>query len=243
MGERYQLMAKDLASDLEKYAPDAILIVGTDDKRILKNCPNIQSFLHQQTGLLHCYNDKRFVMARGLKDYRTAIYIDADSRITGQLPADLEFPIPIIGPHENLLEHLEKYRPRDVEKIKILAQKIDVPIEEVQWVGEALFMLTRAGGQEDEFLKNWGLMANYLEMKGMHGGEGSILGLGAAQLGWQVQKTESWNQIANLFQHLDASASKPRPSWWASTQKRLGYHYRLNKTRLNALSDYDFYYR
>ncbi len=236
-------MAQELGVDLEKYAPDIILNVATDAPDVFAKHSNIKAFKHQQTGILHCYNDKRFVLERGLKDSRTAIYIDADSRITGNIPGDLEFSVPIIGPHENLLQHLQKYRPQDVEKVKKLANKINVDPEKVQWIGESLFMLGGADGKEEEFLKSWGLMANYLEMRGMHGGEGSILGLAAAKLGWEVEITESWRQIAQVFNHLDASATRAAPSWWASTRKRLGYHYRLNKTRLLTLRDYDFYYR
>ena len=57
----YRKMSKDLARDLEKYAPGIRIVIGTDEVKDFKDCPNVISYHQKQQGILHCYNDKRFV--------------------------------------------------------------------------------------------------------------------------------------------------------------------------------------
>jgi hypothetical protein len=243
LGERYRSMAKQLAQDLEKYSPGTFLVVGTDKPDELIDCANILAFQFHQQGILHCFNDKRFVIKNALEKFQTAIYLDADTRIIGDLPDRLDYSPGIIGCHRNIIEHVSKYRSQDLENIKKVASKLEIPIQNTDWIGESLFAVTRDAGKEQEFLKTWGIIALYLELKGMHSGEGSIMGLAAVKVGWKVAKTESWESLNQIRKHLDASLTKLPKSLWQSWQKRLGYHYRLNKSRLLALKNFNFYYR
>lgn len=65
--EKYQKLTKTLAEDLKKYAPGGSLVVGTDAPQYFDNSPNVIAFKHTQKGILHCYNDKRFVLEKKFK--------------------------------------------------------------------------------------------------------------------------------------------------------------------------------
>jgi hypothetical protein len=242
-GDRYRIMAKELALDLQKYVPGVFLIVGTDKPQDFQNCSNIKAFKHRQTGILHCYNDKRFVLERCFLEFKTAIYLDADTRITGRLSDRLSFSPGILGIDKHLIDHVTKYRPRDLEHLKAIASKLNIDIAKARWIGESLLIVTQDEGREREFLKTWGTIASYLELKGMYSGEGSIIGLAATKVGWKVDKTDSWEAIDKIRYHLDASQQKKSRNSWQIFTKKLGYHYRLNKSRLAALLKFNFYYR
>lgn len=243
LGNKYRLMTKQLAEDLDKYCPSAVIVVGTDVTSDLDRCSNIIAFEHQQKGILHCYNDKRFILERALLEFSSAIYIDADTRIIESIPLNLEFPPGLTGLFKNALKHISQYRPQDLGKIKDVAAKLNIPIDKVNWIGESLFVVTREEGKEKEFLQMWDKITSYLELKGMHSGEGTVMGLAANKIGWNVTKTDSWETLNKLTQHLDASTQRSKPSIWQNLQRRLTYHYRMTKAKIVALQDFDFYYR
>lgn len=243
LSHRYQLMAKDLAKDLAKYGSEKLIVVGTDDPNFFEDCNNVLAFeLHQQ-GIFNCYNDKRFVIKKSLERFDSAIFIDADTRIVKPLPDNLAFSPGITGTYRNLREHLNKYHSKDIDLIKKLADKLNISLPDVDWIGDSLFVVTKDGEKEKEFFKMWELIASYLEMKGMHSGQGRVMGLAATKVGWKVKKTESWKKLHQIKKHIDASDNKPKKTWWDHFQRQLGYHYRLNKARLTALKDFTFYYR
>ena len=126
-----------------------------------------------------------------------------------------------------------------------LADKLNIYDESFNssgWIGEALFIIVRDNGKEIEFLETWGKISKYAELRGMHAGEGSLMGLAATKVGWVVN-SEAWQKISRVTQHWDASRSKPKATYWDRLQKRIGYHYRLNKSRIMALIDFEFYYK
>lgn len=243
LGTKYRIMSKQLANDLAQYAPGIFLVIGTDRPKDFAENKNILAFKHYQKGILHCYNDKRFVIREALSKFKTAIFIDTDTRITSDLPNNLEFPPGIIARQKNMLEHINKYRIQNVPIIEKLAQKLNIPINKVKWIGESLFIVTKNQGKENEFLNFWALMSTYLELKGMHSGEGSIMGLAAAKVGWDVETNETWDNLNKITQHLDASHDQQKLTSSDQLKRKLAYHYRLNKTRLLALKNYNFYYR
>jgi hypothetical protein len=242
LGERYRFMVKELANDLKQYSSGTKLIVGTEKPNDFDSKQNIIAFKLHQQGVLHCYNDKRFVLEKALLNFKTAIYIDADTRIVETIPNNLEFPAGLVGCHKNMLEHISKYRPQDLEKLKQMSLKLNIQFEQAQWIGESLFILTKDGGKEQDFLQIWSKLATYSELRGMYSGEGSIMGLAAAKVGWQINKSESWDSLKQMSQHLDASRQRSKQAFWNYFQSKLAYHYRLNKMRLFALKDFSFYY-
>lgn len=244
LGNRYQVMAKELAADLECYGPGIMLVVGTDKPDEFSSLSNVIAFeLHQQ-GILHCYHDKRFAIAQALSLFETTILIDADTRITDYLPEKIETTPGVIGCfNEDLLTHVQKYTPERLKTLQKIANKINVDLETTYFIGEALIIISRCQGKEQEFLDWWGKIGTYSELRGIYAGSGNIIGLAVAKTGLKVERTPDWSKIQEIKDHLDASHQKTKLNFWQQLQKRLSYHYRLNKTRLLALKEAEFYYR
>lgn len=243
LGQKYRDLAKNLAIDLKEYAPGTYFVVGTDRVQDFAEYSNTIAFRLYQEGILHCYNDKRLVIKKCLSEFEKAIYIDADTRITNRIPETINCPTGIVGCYKEMLPHISKYRSQDVALIKKVARKLSIDIDRVRWVGEALFIVKKDGGKEQDFLNTWAKIARYLELQGIYSGEGNIMGLAAAKVGWEIERSDSWKTIKQLVNHLDASSQNTPRTKWDGLKKRLGYHYRLNKNRLVALQDYNFYYQ
>ncbi|QLE56035.1 hypothetical protein [Nostoc sp. TCL26-01] len=240
--KRYRLLAQQLASDLEKYAPGKTLLVLTDEPSDFRDQANVMAFKHRQRGILHCYHDKSLVMEVALSKFYAAVYIDADTRILSPIPQGLKWQPGITAGHcENLVGHVSKYTPERLPHISKAAANLNLEIETVNYVGECLFIIARDEGKEIEYLKYWATIGRYLELRGIHAGSGNAMGLAAAKVGWNVAK-DGWEEVKNVIKHLDASYTNKQTVWdfW---KRRLGYHYRLNKARLAALREFDFYYR
>lgn len=244
LGEKYRALTHELIGDLEKYCPAVSLYIYTDDPQYFSGKYGIKifGFKHRQKGILHCYHDKRFVIEKALFDFATVIHIDADSRIVNPIEA-IEFSPGITGYYENLIEHVRRYNPQRLEYLEKVANKLDILLEEVDWIGESVLVIRRDFGKEVEFIKAWGEIGKYLELHGIHAGSGNAIGLAAAKVGWKPSRDRNWDKLIQSIQHLDASQKNSSPSLWANLKRRLGYHYRLNATRLSAaIEDFDFYY-
>lgn len=241
LGEKYRSLAKNLAKDLETYSPGTTLVICSDELKDFKYCSNILAFKHQQTGILHCYNDKRFVIAKALKHFNTAIHIDADTRIIADVPEDIEWSPGITGRHRNLLEHVKKVAPERLPLLQKITRKLNIELETADFIGESLYAVTR-DGKEEQFIEQWGTIGHYLELQGMHSGDGNVMGLAAAKVGWRTTK-DGWDRLNQIRKHLDASDQKSTKTAWDRLRLRLLYHYRLNRSRLLALKHFDFYYR
>jgi hypothetical protein len=243
LGQKYRDMTKLLASDLAQYSPGTMLVVGSDQPSDFASCDNIIAFKIKQQGILHCYHDKRFVIEKALKEFPIVIQIDADVRIIKELPQVIEYTPGIIGGfHENLIPHVNKYTPERLERIKRIATKINLDLEQADFIGESLLIIAKDNGKEQEFLRQWGLIGKFLELRGIHAGSGNIIGMAALKVGWKASRNLTFEQIKKATTHLDASHSIKRSSW-EQLKRRIAYHYRLNKARILALKDFDFYYR
>ena len=243
LGSRYRLMTKELANDIERYSPGTLLIVGTDAPNDFKENKNILAFKLHQQGILHCYHDKRFVIEKGLAKCKTVIQIDADTRITGDVPEIKTVPGKIEAFNEHLVSHVQKYTPERLKRLENIANKLNIPIEKASFIGEALLIITQDEGKEKEFIRWWGLIGNYLELQGIHAGSGNIIGLAALKVGWTATRGSSWERLNTITNHIDASHQKKQNRYLQNFKRRLGFHYRLNKARLAALKNFDFYYR
>lgn len=245
LGQRYRDITKELVKDLETNAPGISLVIYTEQPNDFSIHKNVIAFKHHQQGILHCYNDKRVLCQKAISLFPVAIRIDADTRVLESLPEDIEWKPGITGWHKNLVEHVSKYRASSLPILQKLADKLNIYDESFNssgWIGEALFIIVRDNGKEIEFLETWGKISKYAELKGMHAGEGSLMGLAATKVGWVIN-SEAWQKISRVTQHWDASHSKPKATYWDRLQKRIGYHYRLNKSRIMALRDFEFYYK
>ena len=245
LGQRYRDITKELVKDLETNAPGISLVIYTEQPNDFSSHKNVIAFKHHQQGILHCYNDKRVLCQKAISLFPVAICIDADTRVLESLPEDIEWKPGITGWHKNLVEHVSKYRASSLPILQKLADKLNIYDESFNssgWIGEALFIIVRDNGKEIEFLETWGKISKYAELKGMHAGEGSLMGLAATKVGWVIN-SEAWQKISRVTQHWDDSHSKPKATYWDRLQKRIGYHYRLNKSRIMALRDFEFYYK
>ena len=237
----YRQMAKDLAKDLDQYAPGIKLIVGTDKPQDFQNHHNVISYPQKQQGILHCYHDKRFPIAEGLSRFQIAILIDADNRIVKELPTEIQDFVGIQGVYKNLVEHIQKYRPERLEITQKIAEKLNLDLDQVSYFGEALLMVSRDDDKSQKFIEAWGKIGRYLELQGIHSGSGIAIGLAVSQIGWTPSKNSDWERINQASHHIDASQKVQRTSG-EKLQRRLAYHYRLNLERLKALQDFNFYY-
>jgi hypothetical protein len=239
---RYQLLAKQFAEDLKKHAPEVTVVVGTDNPQTFQDCSNVSAFKLKKKGILHCYHDKRFVLEQALTKFQTAIQIDADTRVMGSLPERVDHFTGLAAVHiEDLLEHAQKYNPERIIYLHKLADKLKVDLATTNYVGESLFAVS--ADKASEFFKQWDLIARYLELHGIHAGEGNAIGLAAAKAGMEVSHLSWLDNINQVTQHFDASQSRPQETWWNNLEGSLSYHYRLNKARVTALKDFKFYYQ
>ncbi|MBP0016862.1 MAG: hypothetical protein J7647_04810 [Cyanobacteria bacterium SBLK] len=244
---KYQLLAKELAEDIKKYSPETSVVIGTDNPDIFSDCRNVLAFKMEKRGILHCYHDKRFVIQEALKKFKIVIQIDADTRIDNPLPESFEPSTGLAAIHvENSIEHTKKYNPERLKSLHKLAKKLSLDLETISYVGEALFAIVGEEEQTLEFIRYWDAIARYLELRGIHAGEGHAIGLAAAKVGLEIGKPSWLKNIHKAKRHLraaSASDSKPKNILWNNSIRRINYHYRLNKARILALKDFDFYYR
>ncbi|BAZ48137.1 hypothetical protein NIES4103_07420 [Nostoc sp. NIES-4103] len=241
LGKKYRLLAQQLAKDLEKNAPGTFLVIYTDEPKDFSKQSNTIAEKYRQIGILFCYHDKRFVLEKALSEFPVAIQIDADTRILKNVPDVIPFA-GIVGRQENLVEHVKKYNPERLKAVKKVASKLNLPLENAPYVGESLYFVGRDNGKEKEFIKYWGMIGRYLELQGIHSGDGIAIGLAAAKVGWTIN-SENWETFRKISQHLDASHESKTDNWLNAWQRRLSYHYRLNLARLMALKNFEFYYR
>jgi hypothetical protein len=151
------------------------------------------------------YHDRRFAIAAALEQHDTAIFVDADSRITA-LPPLPEFPpgiavLPYLV-HRSIAEHLELVgswrKPIFAEFAKHLTGDVAV-LQTGRWCQEALIAVTK-DGREARFFEAWSLGAEYFQSRGVYSGEGGVIGLAAEYAGWTVDY-ECLTALANSIEH------------------------------------------
>jgi hypothetical protein len=125
-----------------------------------------------------------------LKDFDTAIFVDADTRFSA-LPK-----IPTFRPgiavvkevHASIDEHLNRWGPQRRPAFAELAEQLtgdEGNLRRARWCSEALFAITK-DGNEDRFMEAWARGAEFLQGKGLFSGEGGVIGLAALHAGWTV---------------------------------------------------------
>jgi hypothetical protein len=252
LNPKYQTLAKSLANDLATHGPGITLVIGTDNPDYFRDCSNVSAFQLNKQGILHCYHDKRFVIEKALAQFETVIQIDADTQITRPIPENIPSSPGISAVHiQNILIHAQ-YAPERLPHFHKLAAKLDIDLSQVNFVGESLFAVSAKGDQAQAFIQQWHLIARYLELRGIHAGEGNTIGIAAAKAGLAVQSADWLESVNQARQHTNAStqgtsATAKPPSRaaqsWRQLTRRITYHYRLNQARLLALKHFNFYYR
>jgi hypothetical protein len=150
------------------------------------------------------YHDKRFAIQAALRDFGTAVYLDADTRIAG-VPPVIAFPpglsvTPVV--RRSVAEHLETCGTWRAPAFHELANELTGGLEVLRtarWCHEACFAVTR-DGCEDRFFSAWGRAAEFLQRRDVFSGEGGVIGLAAACAGWSVDY-EVIEPLAALSHH------------------------------------------
>ena len=134
------------------------------------------------------YHDKRFALRAALEHSETAIYLDADSRVKS-LPR-----LPHFGPgisvltvvRETVAQHLAKCGNWRLPAFEELALHLGgASLSTARWCHETLIAITK-DGNEARFFEAWAEGAEFLQSRGVFSGEGGVIGLAAAKVGWKV---------------------------------------------------------
>ena len=215
--EPYRRRAQLLLAD----APAVPWIVLTDEPNDFSGS-TVRAICHQPTGPMAkdfltrlpptgngrggpAYHDKRFALAAALKDFDTAIFIDADSRFK-RPPKLLPFPPGISVVKElktSIADHLSRWGQHRLPVFQELAVDLFGDVEALKsarWCSEALIAVTK-DGRESKFFDAWARSAEFLQARAMFTGEGGVIGLAAAYAGWTVDY-KSINKLAASTQHL-----------------------------------------
>ncbi|MEH2181253.1 hypothetical protein [Nostoc sp.] len=205
LGKIYRALAGLLAKDLELYSPNTAFIILTDYPQEFSKYPQTLAFYHQQQGV-KCYHDKRFAIAKALFLFNSCIFIDSDMRILAPVPEDIEWLLePGISARACMdmpkkfakaLGTTNKNFSTEIEVIKKAAQFLDLEPkwENVTFVHEYLFSVTKSTGKEIEFLETWEILAKYFELNGVYESEGNAIGLAAYKAGLPVR----WSEMSGI---------------------------------------------
>ena len=89
-GKKYVSLAKLLADDLYKFAPEHDFIILTAEPEEFKEWSNVKAIKHWCRGVLP-YNERRFPIQYALSISNSVMYLDADVRICSPVPTELNF--------------------------------------------------------------------------------------------------------------------------------------------------------
>lgn len=150
------------------------------------------------------YHDKRFALLAALRDFDTAIFVDADSRL-GPLPPLPSFPrglavLPVV--RRSVAEHLAECGPWRLDAFAELARELTGDagaLRSASWCHETCLAVTR-DGNEDRFFEAWERGADFLQARDVYSGEGGVIGLAAACAGWTVDY-DALTAIGASIQH------------------------------------------
>lgn len=206
LGKKYRTLAALLASDIEKYSPNTTFVVLTDNPEEFSNFPHVLARKHQQQGV-KCYHDKRFAIATALSLYNSCIFMDSDMRILAPVPEDMQWLqapgitaracVELPKKYANVISApADKSFQKVFELVKKAAQtlSIDAEWDNIKFVHEYLFSVTKDAGKEMEFLQQWDKLASYFELNGVFDAEGNAIGLAAAKAGLSVR----WGEMPGI---------------------------------------------
>jgi hypothetical protein len=150
------------------------------------------------------YHDKRFAIAAALKDFDTAIYVDADSRLMNCPPLPgFEAGVAVLPVvMKSVGDHLKVCGPWRLTFFSELARHLTGGtkiLREARWCHEALIAVTK-DGNELRFFEAWSVAAEFLQSRDVYSGEGGVIGLAAAVAGWRIDY-ETIIPLGNAVSH------------------------------------------
>jgi len=181
---------------------------------------DFQTRPHSTGGGEPAYHDKRFALQTALKEFDTAIFIDADSRIKS-VPT-----LPLFRPgiavdralRSSIADHLSRWGPMRKPVFEQLAVDLTGDantINSARWCKEALFAVT-SDGNESRFFEAWERGAKFLQDRGLFSGEGGVIGLAAVYAGWTV----NYRTLIKLVAATKHEGGGPKPLEAHSTIQR-----------------------
>ncbi len=156
------------------------------------------------------YHDKRFAVQAALKEHDTAIFFDADSSFD-ELPRVDVFPpglavLPVFG--ISIAAHLETWGSWRLPAFTELARELtgdSAILHAARWCPEACYAVTK-DGNEARFFSAWERGADFLQRQGMASGEGGVMGLAAACIGWTID----YNVLAPFLPFVHHQGGGPK---------------------------------
>jgi hypothetical protein len=130
------------------------------------------------------YHDKRFAIQAALSDFETTIFLDADTRVLGEVSPLAGFPSGLAITNvvrKTVAQHLETSGSWRLPVFEQLAHELLSDLNALQvakWCHESCFAVTK-NGQEDRFFAAWGYAAELFQQHGVFSGEGGIIGPGS----------------------------------------------------------------
>jgi hypothetical protein len=213
----YRERARLLCADL---APWPVIVLTDEPSDFADLC--VQTIRHTPTGPMAvdylerlpatgngrgaaAYHDKRFAIQAALSDFETTIFLDADTRILGEVSPLSGFPSGLAITtvvRKTVAQHLETSGSWRFPAFERLAHELLSDLDALhvaKWCHESCFAVTK-NGQEDRFFWAWGYAAEEFRQQGVYSGEGGIIGLAALAAGWAVNY-ESLAPFAANIQH------------------------------------------
>jgi hypothetical protein len=213
----YRRRARQLCADLSAVP----WIVLTDEPDDFADLP-VRALRHRPTGPMAtdyverlpptgnnrggaAYHDKRFVLQAALRDFDSAIFLDADVRVPqppaprGPLPPGLAV---LPGPRESIADALDARGQWRAPIFADLARDLmgdAAVLKSSYWISEWCYAVTR-DGREARFFEAWDRAAAFIQERGVFSGEGGVMGLIASYAGWEPDGAAlAW--LAPFIQH------------------------------------------
>ncbi|MBW4488564.1 MAG: hypothetical protein KME12_12315 [Trichocoleus desertorum ATA4-8-CV12] len=278
LGEKYHKFVSLLIQDLNQNAPKIPIVILTDNPKKFESHSNVISCFHTQKSV-GAYHDKRWAIAKALEFFDSCIFLDSDVRILQPIPDHLDWiDAPGIQAKScfKMPNHYSKIFSgkanqgiiKEFDTVVRASRKISLDFlnEDIYFVKEWLFSVTKDSGKEQEFLLWWEKLEKYFELRGICGSEGAAIGLAAAKAGfrvnscpmdglsffkhhvtqWRIQKGQvDLRDVADYFEQYKSIKYPERSVFNRGVNKIFqisNYSYRRMTLQFSALSDIDFYY-
>jgi hypothetical protein len=201
LGEEYWRLTRQLAGDLARFAPGVNFLVATDNSASFADLPNVRAVHHRRKSVLG-YNDKLFVISKALNEYRTAVFVDADTRILSSVDLDPETFQPglkcylirtwrwVYDTHDRS-SNAPQWQKDDLRIMGLLQHEFDVreDPQNIPYVVESLFAITEGKRTDlDTYLRKWNSLAQFCEQNKFFRHLGYSMGLAALLTGFPIKQ-------------------------------------------------------
>lgn len=202
LGARHVFHARQLATDLERFAPGSLLIVLSDSPSAFQDCENVIASHHRQQSPFRCFHDKRFLINAAFEHAETCIVIDANIRLLAPLlPQSIAALEPgINAAHLYTIESKwisdaqpGKDLPPSLKREKAVVTRaldfVQLEAASVRFPQEYLYAIKRSrnGDQIQTWLEAWGYLASYFDFHRLPWSEGFGIGIAAAATGLPIE--------------------------------------------------------